>query len=173
MIRYTLVCGKSHEFEVWFPSSAACDKQIAKKLVTCPSCGTAKVKKALMAPSVVTSEKKTESRARRRAVREAAAKVAAAMATPASGEAKPEAAAGQMLTGPQREALRKLKELRDKVLAEADYVGPRFAEEARRIHHEETAERGIYGEASPDEVESLLSDGIEVLPVPVLPDDHN
>ncbi len=78
-----------------------------------------------------------------------------------------------MLTGPQREMLSKLKALRDKVLADAEYVGPRFADEARKIHHDEAEGRGIYGEASPAEVEDLINEGIEVLPIPQLPDDHN
>jgi hypothetical protein len=78
-----------------------------------------------------------------------------------------------MLTPQQRQILKQLKELRDRVVADAEYVGPRFAEEARKIHHEETPERGIYGEASPTEVEELLRDGIDVMPIPVLPDDHN
>ena len=65
MIRYQLTCPKSHAFEGWFQSSAAFDVQVKKKLVTCPSCGSAKVEKALMAPNVVTSEQKTASRKKR------------------------------------------------------------------------------------------------------------
>jgi hypothetical protein len=69
--------------------------------------------------------------------------------------------------------LQQLKSMRDKILADAEYVGPRFAEEARKIHHEEASGRGIYGEASPDEVKELASEGIDVFPIPVLPEDHN
>ncbi len=64
-----------------------------------------------------------------------------------------------------------LKAVREKVLAEAEYVGPRFAEDARRIHFEEAPDRGIYGEATREDVISLAEDGIDVTPLPPLPDD--
>ena len=57
--------------------------------------------------------------------------------------------------------------------ANADYVGPKFAEEARRIHYGEAGERRIYGEASPVEVKGLLDEGIAALPLPPLPEDQN
>lgn len=169
MIRYRLACPKKHEFEAWFPSSAACDSQIAKKLVACPKCGATKLAKALMAPNVVTSERKVKrASGRRRAETDVVA------ASPAAPEPVAAAStAAQMLTGPQREMLRQLKAARDKILADAEYVGPRFADEARKIHHEEAPGRGIYGEASAEDVKELASEGIDVFPIPVLPDDHN
>ena len=164
MIRYRLACQKGHEFEAWFPSSEACDKQIKKKLVACPTCGSTKVAKSLMAPNVVTSESK-EKRSGRRGPRKDA---------PSVGDVpQPVAGPSQMLSGPQREMLQQLKAMRDEILAEAEYVGPRFADEARKIHNEEAPGRGIYGEASPDEVLELASEGIDVFPIPMLPDDHN
>lgn len=66
-----------------------------------------------------------------------------------------------------------LRQYRQKVMAEADYVGDRFAEEARKIHFEEVEARGIYGEATRDEVADLLEDGIDFLPLPDVPEDHN
>ncbi len=58
MIRYALVCQTcDHDFEAWFASSDAFDKQAKRKLVTCPECESASVKKQIMAPSVRTSEK--------------------------------------------------------------------------------------------------------------------
>lgn len=168
MIRYRLTCPKAHEFEAWFPSSNGFDAQVAGKLVACPRCGSTAVRKALMAPNVVTSERKAAARPRRRA---RASDAAPAEPTP---DAVPQAAmAERVLTGPQREMLRQLKAMRDKVLADAENVGPRFAEEARKIHHDEVPARGIYGEASPAEVEDLVAEGIEVYPIPVLPDDQN
>ena len=169
MIRYRLACPKSHEFEAWFPSSDACDKQIARKLVACPECGSTKVAKTLMSPNVVTSEKKAKRPRRQRAPQPETT----AGEAPTQPSAPQQEATQSMLTPPQREMLRKLKEMRDKVLSDAEYVGPRFADEARKIHHEESPGRGIYGEASPKEVEELASEGIEVLPIPVLPEDHN
>lgn len=66
-----------------------------------------------------------------------------------------------------------LREYRQKVISEADYVGDRFAEEARKIHFEEVAPHGIYGEASRDDVMALAEEGIEFMPLPDLPEEHN
>ena len=75
---------------------------------------------------------------------------------------------------PQQQQLREaLLALRRKVTSEADYVGDRFAEEARKIHFKEADPRGIYGEATRDEVAGLIDDGIEFLPLPSLPDEQN
>ena len=66
-----------------------------------------------------------------------------------------------------------LRAYRQKVVSEADYVGDRFAEEARKIHFEEVEARGIYGEATRDEVVALADEGIEFMPLPDLPEEHN
>lgn len=66
-----------------------------------------------------------------------------------------------------------LRAVREKVVSEADYVGDRFAEEARKIHFEELPARGIYGEATREDVASLIEDGIDILPLPNLPEEHN
>lgn len=68
-------------------------------------------------------------------------------------------------------ALKELKELRDKVVENSDNVGKNFPEEARKIHYGESDNRSIYGEASREDVESLLEEGVEIAPLPVLPDD--
>jgi hypothetical protein len=73
----------------------------------------------------------------------------------------------------QREALAQLKALSEKVRENADYVGDKFAEEARKIHFGETEARGIYGEATPEEAKSLADDGVDFMPLPVFPDDRN
>ena len=67
----------------------------------------------------------------------------------------------------------RLQELAREVRANSDYVGGKFAEEARRIHFGETEKRGIYGEATADDVRSLLEDGVPALPLPPLPEDRN
>lgn len=66
-----------------------------------------------------------------------------------------------------------LRALRDKVVSEADDVGDRFAEEARKIHFEDAPARQIYGQATREDVSSLIEDGIEILPLPHLPEEHN
>ncbi len=75
---------------------------------------------------------------------------------------------------PEQKALREaMNKLRTKVVSEAEYVGDRFAEEARKIHLEESDSRGIYGEATTEEVTSLVEDGIDFLPLPNAPEEHN
>jgi len=66
-----------------------------------------------------------------------------------------------------------MRALRDKVTSEADYVGDRFAEEARKIHFKEADARGIYGEATRDEVSGLIEDGVDFMPLPNLPEEAN
>jgi hypothetical protein len=157
MIRYQLNCAEGHTFEAWFSSSKGYDAQVQRKQVTCPVCGSSKVKKAIMAPRVA------RSRSRKPVAAEPApAPVPAAVPAPQ-----------HMLNGEQRALLAQMRKLRDEMLSKSDYVGPRFAEEARRIHNEEAPARGIHGEATPEEVAELKEEGVEIYPVPLLPDDHN
>jgi hypothetical protein len=164
MIRYALICKRDHAFESWFQNSAAYDKQVKRSLVTCPVCGTAKVEKAIMAPRVSAA-----------AENEIVAPPSPAPA--ASPPAAPQPAAAPapvaVMSPPERELRQKLKEIRDHILKNANYVGPRFSEEARKIHYGETEHRSIYGEASPEEAKALHEEGIEFHPLPILPDDQN
>lgn len=66
-----------------------------------------------------------------------------------------------------------LRAYRQKVVSESDYVGDRFAEEARKIHFEEVEARGIYGEATRDDVIALVEEGVDFMPLPDLPEEHN
>ncbi len=162
MIRYALHCDRAHEFESWFQSSSAYDLQVKRKLVTCPICGSAKVEKAIMAPRIV--GKKGRGRA-------APPPEPAAAATTAP-EAAPSGSTSLMMAQ-ERELRTKLKELRDHIVKNADNVGERFANEARAMHYGDKEHRPIYGEASPDEAKSLIDEGIEVSPLPTLPEDRN
>jgi hypothetical protein len=75
---------------------------------------------------------------------------------------------------PQQNQLREaLRALRNKVTTEADYVGDKFADEARKIHFKEVDARGIYGEATREEVASLIEDGVDFMPLPSIPEEHN
>ena len=78
-----------------------------------------------------------------------------------------------MISEHERELRVKLKELRDHLVKNADYVGPKFPEEARRMHYGEIDHRSIYGEASPEDAKSLHEEGIEFHPLPRLPDERN
>ena len=73
----------------------------------------------------------------------------------------------------QREAMDKLRKAVADIRANAEDVGDRFPDEARKIHYGEAEERGIIGEAKPDQVRDLLDEGIEIMPLPILPDDKN
>ena len=160
MIRYSLRCERGHAFESWFQSSSAYDSQVKRKLVTCPACGSAKVEKAIMAPQIV-SRKGRDSAAPAPAPAPAAStEVTAPGSTP-------------LMMAQERELRAKLKELRDHIVKNADNVGERFPNEARKMHYGDIEHRPIYGEASPDEARSLIDEGVEVSPLPVLPDDRN
>jgi hypothetical protein len=171
MIRYALNCDRGHVFESWFQNSAAYDKQAKRSLVTCPVCGSAKIEKAIMAPRVSASAGNDEI---------AAPRLPAPPQAPSSQALAPQAKAPAaantsvaMISPPEQELRQKLKEIRDHITKNANYVGTRFPEEARKIHYGETEHRSIYGEASPDEAKELFEEGIEFHPLPILPDDQN
>ena len=166
MIRYRLQCDKDHAFDAWFGSSAAYERQREAALVTCPTCGSSAVEKAIMAPNVTTSE-------RHEAARERAAPRPPDHTEPAGSAVAVANADAAAMAERTRHMVELIRKLRAEVKANAEYVGPRFAEEARRIHFEETEPKGIYGEASLDDVRALHEDGIPVLPLPELPEDKN
>ena len=133
MIRYSLRCKKDHSFESWFASSEAFDKLAAKKQVACPECGSKSVEKALMAPRVVKSEAKSPSK---RAAKAAAKRAVAAAAAASQPEAPvPAPAPNLQHVAAQKELIEAVRKLRDEVVSKAEYVGPRFSEEARKIHY--------------------------------------
>ena len=158
MIRYSLRCDRGHAFESWFQSSSTYEQQEKRKLVNCPTCGSDKVERAIMAPQIV-SKKGHETPAPAPAPA-ASTEVTAPGSTP-------------LLMAQERELRAKLKELRDHIVKNADNVGERFPNEARKMHYGDIEQRPIYGEASPEEARSLIEEGVEVSPLPVLPDDRN
>ena len=134
MIAYALRCHKGHEFDGWFRDSTAFDEQSRTGHLSCPSCNSVRVEKAVMAPSVSGTKKRADAAVQMR----------------------------QFATG-----------LRKYVQENADYVGPDFAREARKIHYGETAERHIYGEATSEEARELIEEGVDVAPLPPDPDSGN
>jgi hypothetical protein len=187
LIRYALECGEEHGFEAWFRSSDDFERQQAAELLSCPVCGSHAVTRALMAPAVSTSRKRAEIAATIAAATPAAGTSAG---TSAGQSAAAPAAAGSAATvpalvptaepvpavmaDPRAQALAEmLRQLRRHVEENAENVGSRFPEEARKIHYGETDARGIYGQASRDEVEALVEEGIEVHALPILPEDRN
>jgi hypothetical protein len=148
MIRYDLVCADGHEFDGWFSNSAAFDEQSRKGLVSCIHCGSTQVEKQLMAPGI-----------------------------PVKGNRRSEPAAKPVLATTidprQQKLVQMMRELRKAVEENSEYVGDKFAEEARKIHYEETEKRGIYGETTAQDAEELIEEGIEIHPLPILPEDGN
>jgi hypothetical protein len=162
MIRYSLICDRKHDFEIWFKNSADYDKQTKRGLVTCPACGSIEVEKALMAPALGRGAKKD--------VHVSMAETPPTAGVPASVENKTPVA---MISPQEQEFRAKLKELRDHLTKNADNVGAKFPEEARKMHYGESEHRSIYGEASPQEAKELLDEGVELHPLPVLPEERN
>lgn len=138
MIVFDLKCGGGHVFEAWFGSSEDYEDQRGRGLVQCPLCGTGEVGKAVMAPSV---GRKGNS---------------------GGGEAE------MVTSDPQavKAMLAALAEAQKQVLAKSDFVGDRFADEARAIHLGEAANRAIHGRATPAQTQSLIEEGISVSPLP-------
>ncbi|HXI05999.1 MAG: DUF1178 family protein [Bradyrhizobium sp.] len=157
MIRYTLRCEQSHAFESWFQDSGAYDQQVRRKLVSCPVCGSAEIEKAIMAPQIVSKKGR--------------GKAAPPVEAPAT-EA-PATESTSLMMAQERELRAKIKELRDHIVKSADNVGERFPNEARAMHYGDKEHRPIYGEASPEEARALIDEGVEVSPLPTLPEDRN
>src|SRR5436190_23186338 len=132
MILFTLRCASGHEFDGWFRDGDGFEAQQNAGEITCPQCGDAQVEKALMAPNIARSRRKT----------------------PAMSPAQLRAA---------------LVELRRQVETNCDYVGERFAEEARKIHYGEADPHGIYGEATAEESRELKEEGIAFGQIPWVP----
>ena len=100
-------------------------------------------------------------------------RVEKALMAPAVSTAKKKEKVALAMGEEQRRMMAQLKQMAEKVRENADYVGDKFAEEARKIHFGETDARGIYGEATPEEARSLAEDGVEFMPIPVFPEDRN
>ncbi|WP_316395903.1 DUF1178 family protein [Bradyrhizobium sp. 33ap4] len=156
MIRYTLRCERGHQFESWFQSSSAYESQERRHLIDCPSCGSSEIERAIMAPQVVSKKG-----------REPAQPALAAPVEATGNEST------SLMMAQERELRSKLKELRDHIVKNADNVGDRFPNEARKMHYGDIEHRPIYGEASPEEARALIDEGVEVSPLPTLPEDRN
>ncbi|KKC24345.1 DUF1178 family protein [Sphingomonas sp. SRS2] len=150
MIVFDLACKNAgHVFEIWFGSSTDYEDQKARGLVSCPYCGSCDVDKAVMAPNVA-----PKGNGRRDAPSTA---IAAAANVPTPEEFKASVA--------------RLAEMQGKMLEGSDYVGEKFAEEARAMHLGEQDSRQIHGRTSIEEAKALIEEGIPVAPLllPVRP----
>ena len=173
MIKYQLICEEDHEFEGWFGDSAAFESQQDSGLLTCPSCGSATVRRALMAPNLA-SPKTRKSAPPPQEVRDSPAAPAPAASGPGASDpgapgsaALPEEAARRM-----HALMSEMRALQSKIKDECRDVGDEFAEEARKIHYGEVEPEGIYGQATEEEREALDEEGIAVMDIPWLPKDN-
>jgi hypothetical protein len=135
-----LQCSHAHGFEGWFGSEDDFQDQLARGLVECPLCGDGQVTKMPSAPRL---------------------NLGASEPAPAAAPRQ------EVVTAPNAQIQAAWMQLVKQVMANTEDVGERFAEEARKIHYGETEERGIRGQASREETEALLEEGIGVLPLPV------
>ena len=99
--------------------------------------------------------------------------VGKALMAPAVSTGRKQEKVALAMNSEKRAVMEQFKALAEKMRENADYVGDRFAEEARKIHFGETDPRGIYGEATAEEARSLIEDGVGFMPIPVFPDEHN
>jgi hypothetical protein len=147
MIVFDLGCGNGHVFEAWFGSTEDYEAQRARGLVTCPMCDSTDVDKAVMAPRIGRKSNQQT------------------LPVPAKGKAVPmasEAPAPEQV----KEMLRALADAQTEMLKQSDWVGPRFADEARAMHLGETEHRAIHGQTTPEEAKSLIDEGVPVAPLP-------
>ena len=167
MIRYTVRCEAGHEFEGWYRDSKTYETLQAAGAVSCPVCGSVEVRRAPMAPALSgTKATQRSGPPPTEPVGDSAADSAEPAAPPAAAPPAPVSAEDAKrihVMGKIREAM---VEMRRHVESNADYVGPKFADEARKIHYGETQQRSIYGEATDAESDALRDEGIEFGRIP-------
>jgi hypothetical protein len=157
VIHYQLQCDGDHAFDGWFKDSVSFDRQAESGLITCPFCNSVRVGRALMAPAL--------GRGSRHAADSRVPEKIGPVAAPSTSDGAATVVAAPSVTPVGSEIPDKLRSLlqrlRTEVEKHCDYVGPDFAEEARRIHYGERKSHAIYGEATASEAEALADEGIE------------
>jgi hypothetical protein len=169
-----LQCAQGHSFEGWFGSQDDYDSQRARGLVTCPVCNDCEILKKLSAPRLNLGHgvapdpafTPTGSQEAGGSTSHLPADAPAQVQPPEFGLAglNPELPLKPDTLQQMQAALTKMVR---HVMANTEDVGPQFAEEARKIHYGEREERNIRGQATREETEALLEEGIEVMPLPV------
>lgn len=150
MIHYALKCDKGHDFDSWFQSASAFDALAQAGHLSCVVCGSVDVKKAIMAPRVVSKSTGSEHDA---PLRDTGAKDASV----------------PIVKTPDRDVETAIAALRKKVEETSDYVGEDFTRQARDMHLGDVPERPIYGEANLEQARGLIEDGVPLLPLPFRP----
>ncbi len=163
MIVYNLACEHLHLFEGWFGSPADFENQRDRGLVECPVCGSNAVERKLHAPRINMGAQQSAASVAKEASesKESTALTAPAERTPATTDSGPEIDFGKL-----REAMARFAE---NVRENTEYVGEKFAEEARAMHYGEKPHKGIRGRADRETAQELREEGItfQSLPFPV------
>ena len=141
MIKYKLSCENcSQDFDSWFASSKEYEKLKKSKFLNCPNCNSYKIKKSLMAPSVINNKKENNYSNLKKHL----------------------------------EVKNKLKEYKNFIKKNFEYVGDNFTYEARSIHYNNKKKnKGIYGNASVEDIKELSEEGIETETIPWVKDNEN
>lgn len=172
MIKFALHCSKGHQFEAWFPDNDSFDDQKSRGLVTCPLCSDAAVEKTIMAPNVRGGKGRGKADIAPPSLNPTAQQHPPAnpAGPPPRPDATPAAATPPHAWTPEQvtAARQFLHAVKARVEKTHEDVGDKFADEARAIHEGKKPDRGIRGKASKEQVDSLLDDGIDVLPLPDL-----
>lgn len=156
MIVFNLHCENDHRFEGWFGGHDAFELQKERSLIECPLCGSKQIEKMLSAPRIHRGLSSCPSDA------DSAASQATKLV--AQGQSPGAIATGQHHAQSVALQLAWLQMARY-VVENTEDVGREFAEEARRMHYQETPERGIRGQASEEEAQALAEEGIEILSI--------
>lgn len=172
MILYDLRCEEGHQFEAWFRDSATYDALVTGHEVECPFCASANVSKAPMAPRLARRGLAGTGRSSDGAPDSAGSRngsAGGAALAPSITSANRAKTAETRAAEVAQQILKAVSRLRRHVEDNCDYVGDRFADEAKAIHDGDAEERGIYGEATEEQVADLNEEGVEVYRLPPLP----
>jgi hypothetical protein len=159
-----LQCHQAHSFEGWFGSEDDFQNQLARGLVQCPICESAQITKKLSAPRLNLSGARESTSGAIDLIAKTPENIPGSSQNQAQNTSS-EHPMHALMRNPEFQ--KAYMQMAKEVLAKTDDVGTEFASEARKIHHGETPERGIRGQASRDEVMELLEEGIDVMPLPL------
>jgi len=167
MIIFDLICQDgAHQFEGWFGSSKDFEQQRGDGMIICPTCGCARINKAVMAPNV--GAKGNQAPSLPPIIPTSARPSPEPVAAVASQAAESKSVSKTVQVPAEfQELIGKLAKAQEKMLADSEWVGGDFAERAREIHYGEVEERPIHGEASDEEVAELDDEGIDIAPLPL------
>ncbi|WP_034993996.1 DUF1178 family protein [Beijerinckia mobilis] len=179
MIKFALICADGHRFESWFQNGDAFERQAAAELISCPYCGGVRVSKAIMAPAIARRCTPPSMLLLPLAEQQSNTEMDTVRGAPEPSEVGGVVARVADVRE-LRESLAEQKELRafitrlhQEIVDKAENVGARFVEEVHKIRDGIIEPRPIYGEATVAEARDLIEEGVDILPLPPLPETWN